>query len=138
MWLGIAVSRLIISPNIKASSLHKIYAGSLISAAALTAGLLSSSFLGIAAASLVVGLSSGFTIPLILAIGCEWYRDKTAFGTMMPFTGLFIAYAVFPPFSGLIADMTGIPWGVSVAALSAILTALFAGALDTGLKKEIR
>ena len=135
MWLGTAVSRLIISPNIKAASPLKICAGNLISALALAAGLLSGSAMGIAAASLLVGLSSGLTIPLILAIGCEWYPEKTAFGTLMPFTAFFISCVVFPPLSGFVGDFMGIPWGVAVGAASALLTAVFSGILYANVRK---
>ena len=133
MWLGIALSRLVISPNIKASSPMKICVGNLISALALGAGLLSASAQTITAASFIVGLSSGLTIPLIIALGCELYQEKTAFGAMMPFTALFIASVVFPPFSGLVSDSLGIPWGVSIAAISAFLTAVFSNRLGANL-----
>ena len=133
MWLGTAISRLIVSPGIKATSTKKIFFGNIISAAALAAGLLSSSAWGIAIASLVIGLSSGFSIPLILATGCEWYPEKTAFGTLMPFTACFIAYVVFPPLSGLIGDFLGIPWGVAEAGASALLAALLSGILEKNL-----
>ena len=134
MWLGIAISRLLISPAVKASSLKKICVGNFVSAIALAAGLFSGSSLGILAASFTVGLCSGLTIPLILALGCEWHKEKTAFGTMMPFTAFFIASVMFPPLTGQISDMLGIPWGVAVGVLSAILTAVFAGVLDRYLK----
>ena len=136
MWLGIAVSRLIISPGIKAPSLRKIFVGNLISAAALTAGLFSGSVQGIAAASLAVGLSSGLTVPLILSLGCEWHPDKTTFGTLMPFTAFYVSYVVFPPFSGLISDLLGLPWGVALGILCAILTSVFSGMLDLHMKTE--
>ena len=136
MWLGTAVCRLLISPNIKASSPKKIFFGNLISAVILTLGLLSASAQGITAASLAVGLSSGLTIPLILAIGCELYREKTAFGTLMPFTALFIAYVVFPPLSGYVSDSFGIPWGVALGGISALATALFSAVLGAALKSE--
>ena len=134
MWLGIALSRLIVSPGIKASSPMKIGVGNFVSAIALAAGLISGSAQGIIAASFVVGLGSGLTIPLILALGCEWHQEKTAFGTMMPFTAFFISSVVFPPLSGHISDLLGIPWGVAVGVLSAILTAVFAWVLDVSLK----
>ena len=137
MWLGIAICRLFISPLVKASSPIKICVGNFISALALVAGLLSGSVFGIAAASLVVGLSSGLTLPLVLALGCEWNKEKTALGTMVPFTVFFIACVLFPPLSGLISDQMGIPWGVALGAASAILTALFSGILNAGMKKEI-
>ena len=136
MWLGIAVSRLVISPLIKAPSPKKIMAGNLISAAALIAGLFSGSVQGIAAASLVVGLCSGFTIPLILALGCEWHREKTVFGTIMPFTALFLAYMVFPPFSGMLSDLMGIPWGVAVGAAGAVLAGVFSCILQNRMKHD--
>ena len=136
MWLGTAVCRLVISPNIKASSPMNICVGNLISALVLAAGLLSASAQGITAASLAVGLSSGLTVPLIIALGCELYKVKTAFGTLMPFTALFIAYVVFPPFSGFVSDSLGIPWGVAIAAMSAFLTAVFSNRLGANLKTE--
>jgi len=136
LWLGIAISRLIISPGIKAPSSRKIYIGNLTSALALIIGLLSSSALGTVIASFVVGLSSGFTIPLVVALACEWHRENTALGTTMPLTTLFTASIVFPPFSGLISDLLGIPWGVAVAAVSAILVAVFSGLLEMHLKSE--
>jgi fucose permease len=138
MWLGIAISRLFISPVIKASSPLKICIGNGIAALALAAGLLSGSVMGTAAASLVVGLSSGFTIPLVIAIGCEWYREKTAFGTMMPLMAFIISCVVFPPLSGLVSDLLGIPWGVALGAASALLTAVFSAALELTLKTEKR
>ena len=134
MWLGIAISRLIVSPVIKASSPKKICFGNFISAVALAAGLFSNSAPGITAASLLVGLSSGLSIPLIIAMGCEWHREKTAFGALMPFTACFIAYVVFPPLSGLVSDSLGIPWGVALGAASAFLTAVFSGVLDMNLR----
>jgi len=136
MWLGIAISRLLISPGIKASSLVKICVGNFIAAIALTAGLLSGSAYGIMTASLIVGLSSGFTIPLIIAMGCEWNPERTAYGTMMTFMALFIAYFLFPPLSGLIGDFIGIPWGVAIGAVSATITAVIAVLLNTTLKSE--
>ena len=136
MWLGTAVCRLFISPNIKASSPKKIFFGNLISAVVLSAGLFSASAQGITAASLMVGLSSGLTIPLILTIGCELYKEKTAFGTLMPFTALFIAYVVFPPLSGFVSDSLGIPWGVALGGLSALATALLSAVLGAALKAE--
>ena len=136
MWFGTAISRLFLAPNIKASSLQKIFVGNFISGIALAAGLWSGSVVGILAASLAVGLSSGLSIPLILATGCEWHPDRTAFGTLMPFTALFISYVLFPPFSGLLSDIMGIPWGVALGALSAIFTAVFARILDGSLKRS--
>ena len=136
MWLGTALSRLIISTTVKASPLRKIFIGNLISGVALSAGLLSGSVQGIVVASLVVGLSSGLSIPLILAQSCQWHQEKTAFGTLMPYTALFISYVIFPPSSGLISDLFGIPWGVALGALCAILAAVFSGALDAGLRRE--
>jgi len=129
MWLGTAISRLLISPGLKISASLKICLGNLISAIALTAGLSGSSVYGITAASLVVGLSSGLTIPLVLALGCEWHKEKTAFGSMMPLTALFISCVVFPPFSGLVSDLLGIPWGLAIGAVCAALTAVFSGFL---------
>ena len=129
MWLGIAISRLFISPNIKTSSLRKICVGNIISAAAMAAGLLSGSAQGIAAASLAVGLSSGLTIPLVLSICCEWYPEKTALGTLMPYTAIFIASVTFPPLSGLVSDFLGISWGISISAVSSLLSAAFSGML---------
>ena len=136
MWLGTAVCRLVLSPGIKASSPWKIVIGNLISTFALVAGLLSGSAPGITAAALLVGLSSGWTLPLILALGCQWYPEKTALGTMMPFTAFFIAYVVFPPLSGFISDSWGIPWGVAVGAVCAFLTAVLAWLLNLNLKSE--
>jgi len=136
MWMGIAISRLFISPNVKASSPLKICVGSFISTIALAAGLLSNSAHGIVAASLVVGLSSGLTIPLIVAICCEWYPGKTALGTLMPYTAIFIASVVFPPLSGLVSDFLGITWGIGVSAACALLTAVFSGLLDLNLKRS--
>jgi fucose permease len=136
MWLGTAVCRLFISPNIKASSANKIFIGNIISAVALAAGLLSGSARGIAAASLAVGLSSGLSLPLILAMGCEWYPERTAFGTLMPFMAFFIASVVFPPFSGFVGDSFGIIWGVAVCGISAFITALFAMMLEQNLKPQ--
>ena len=134
MWLGTAICRLVISPNINVSSSKKILFGNLISAVVLIAGLLSGSAKTVAAATLVVGLSSGLSVPLILAMGCEWYREKTAFGTVMPFTACFISYAVFPPLSGLVSDSLGMTWGVAVSAASAFLTVVFSGMLGANLK----
>ena len=136
MWLGIAISRLLISPNVKASSTRKICVGNFISAIALAVGLLSNSARGIAAASLVVGLSSGLTIPLAVAICCEWHPGKTALGTLMPYTAMFISCVVFPPLSGLVSDFLGIAWGLGVSAACALLTAVFSGILDTNLKQS--
>ena len=136
MWLGIAISRLVISPGIKASSPRKICVGSLISAIVLTIGLLSGSARGIVIATLLVGLSSGLTLPLILAMGCEWYQEKTAFGTMMPFTACFIAAVLFPPLAGLISDFLGMPWGVALAVAAVFFTAVFSGILDKNLKNH--
>ena len=135
MWLGTAICRLVISPNIKASSQRKIFFGNIITAIVLAAGLLGGSAGGIAAASLVVGLSSGLTLPLLLANGCEWFPEKTAFGTLMPFTAFFMASVVFPPLSGLVSDSWGIPWGVALGGASAFLTAVFSGLLEARLKK---
>ena len=129
MWLGITICRLFISPNVKASSPDQICAGNFISAIVLAGGLLSGSVWGIIAASLVVGLSSGLTIPLILALGCEWYQEKTAFGVMMPLTAVFISAVIFPPLAGLVSDHLGLPWGVALAALNALLTAVFSALL---------
>ena len=125
MWLGTALSRIVVSPNIKIPSLQKIFIGNLISAAALIAGLLSGSVYGIAAASIAVGITSGFTVPLLVAQSCEWHQEKTAFGTLMPFTALFIASVVFPPFSGFISDNLGIPFGVALSAVCAAIAAVF-------------
>lgn len=132
MWLGTAICRLLISPNIKASSSLKICAGNFISAVAIIAGLLNGSAPGITVASLAVGLSSGLTIPLVMAIGCEWYPEKTTLGTVMPFTAFYISAVIFPPLSGFISDSMGIPWGVGVGAVSAFLTAVFSGMLYAG------
>ena len=134
MWLGTAISRLVISPNIRASSLRKICVGNAVSALALAAGLLSNSAGGIAAASLVVGMSSGLTIPLILALGCEWHKDRTAFGALMPGTASSIGYMVFPPLSGLVSDFLGMSWGVAVSAASALCATLLSGILNASLK----
>jgi len=136
MWIGITISRLVISPFVKISSTLKICTGNIISAITLAAGLLLGTVGGIMTASFAVGLASGLTIPLIIAIGCEWHRERTAYGTMMPFTALFISYLIFPPLSGLASDMLGIPWGVALGALSALLTAVFSGALERWMKRE--
>jgi len=129
MWLGIAISRLFISPNIKASSVRKIFIGNFISAVSLAIGLLSGSPPGITAASLAVGLSSGLTIPLIVAMSCEWYKEKTALGTLMPYTAISVSSVVFPPLSGLVSDFLGITWGIAVSAASAFFAAVFSGLL---------
>jgi MFS family permease len=134
MWLGIAISRLIISPGIKAASSWKICIGNLISAIVFTAGILSGSTMAVIAVTFAVGLTSGLTIPLILATGCEWHREKTAFGAMMPFTAISIGYMMFPPFSGLLSDTFGMLWGIAVCSLGAFLTAIVAGILDKHLK----
>ena len=136
MWLGTAVSRLVISPSIKASSPKKIFFGNGITAVVLIAGLWSGSAIGVTAASLAVGLSSGLSLPLLLAMGCEWNPERTAFGTLMPFTAFFISSVVFPPFSGFVGDSLGIVWGVAVGAASAFLTAVFSGMLDLNLKSR--
>ena len=136
LWLGIALSRLIVAPTVRASSPRKIFIGNLVSAAVVTAGLLSQSAPGILIASFASGLASGFTIPLILALGCEWNREKTAMGTMVPYTALFSAAILAPPLSGLIGDLAGIPWSVAVSAFSAVFAALFAGILDAHIKNE--
>ena len=136
MWLGTALCRFFISPNIKASSPIKIGVGNLISAIVLTIGLLSNSVAGIVAASLLVGLSSGLTIPLVLALGCEWHQDKTAFGTMMPFTAFYFGSVIFPPLTGSISDHIGIPWGIAVAVVSSVLVALFSAVLELRLKSQ--
>jgi len=69
-------------------------------------------------------------------MGCEWNPDKTAYGTVMPFSACFISYVVFPPLSGLGSDFLGIPWGVALGGISAGLTALFSIILDASLKSE--
>jgi fucose permease len=137
VWLGTVISRMLISPGIKASSPVKICAGNAISAVALAAGLLSGSARGIAAATLLVGLSSGLSVPLIIAMGCEWHKENTAFGTLMPFTAHFIAYVVFPPFIGLVGDYFGIPWGIAVGAASALIAAAFAAMLEQLTRKPL-
>jgi len=136
MWLGTTICRLFISPNINSSSPKKIYIGNFISAIAIIAGLISGSVPGIVMASLVVGLSSGASVPLIIATGCEWNPDKTAYGTIMPFSACYFSYVVFPPLSGLVSDFLGIPWGVALGGISAGLAALFSGILDASLKSE--
>jgi len=136
MWLGTTICRWFISPNINCSSPKKIYIGNLISAIALAAGLISASVPGIVLASLVVGLSSGASVPLILAMGCEWNPDRTAYGTAMPFSANFVSYIVFPPLSGLVSDFLGIPWGVALGGISALLTVLFSVILEASLKSE--
>jgi len=136
MWLGIVISRLLISPNIKASSLRKICVGNCISAIVLTAGLLSGSAQGITAASLAVGLASGFTIPLIVATCCEWHPEKTALGSLMPYTAIFVSSVVFPPLSGLVSDLLGISLGLAISAVCALAAAVFSGILDARLKSE--
>ena len=135
MWLGTTICRLFISPNIKATSPKKIFFGNLISALALAAGLWNGTAIGITAASLAVGLSSGLSLPLILAMGCELNPERTAYGTLMPFTAFFIASVVFPPLSGFVGDSLGIIWGVGVGAVSAFMTAVFSGLLDRNLKR---
>jgi len=97
---------------------------------------LSNSVAGIVAASLLVGLSSGLTIPLVLALGCEWHQDKTAFGTMMPFTAFYFGSVIFPPLTGSISDHIGIPWGIAVAVVSSVLVALFSAVLELRLKSQ--
>jgi len=136
MWMGIAVSRLFISPNIKASSHLKICFGNLISAVVLIAGLISGSAPGITAASLAVGLSSGLTIPLIIGTSCEWHMEKTTYGTLMVYTAISISSVMFPPLTGLIGDSLGIPWCVAVGAISSFITALFSGMLFINMKSE--
>jgi MFS family permease len=125
-----------ISPNINASSPKRIYIGNLISAVAIITGLISASVPGIVLASLVAGLSSGASIPLIIAMGCEWNSEKTAYGTIMPFSACFFSYVVFPPLSGLVGDFLGIPWGVALGGISAGLAALFSAILGASLKSE--
>ena len=136
LWLGTTASRLLISPNIKASPLLQICVGNLISVAALIAGLLSGSAGGITAATLMVGLSSGFTLPLVLAISCEWYPKKTTFGTLMLSTASFIAFIIFPPFSGFVSDHSGMLWGVAVGAACTFLATAFSGVLYFNLKSN--
>ena len=136
LWLGIALSRLVVSPGIKAPSSLKICIGNFVSVIALIGGLLSGSALGTVIASFVIGLSSGFTIPLVIALGCEWNKENTALGTMVPFLSLFTSNMVFPPLSGLISDMFGIPWGLVLAAVCAVITAALSGILDKNLKSE--
>jgi len=134
MWLGIAISRLLIAPNKRMSSALKICFGNLISAIALAAGLLSGSAQVIVAATLMVGLSSGLTIPLIVAMCCGWHQGKTALGTLMPYMAMYISNVLFPPFSGFVSDFLGISWGVSVGAVSSFLAAVFSGLLYLNLK----
>lgn len=124
-WIGVVLSRFVVSPNIKAPSLLKITVGNLIFALVLATGLLSGSVYFIVAATLVAGLSAGFTIPLLMAQSCEWYQEKTSFGTLMPLTSLYFSFAVFPPVSGFISDNLGIPWGVALGAICAFMTAVF-------------
>jgi MFS family permease len=98
--------------------------------------LLSGSAIGTVIASFILGLSSGYTIPLVLALGCEWHPENTALGTIVPYTALFSANMLFPPLSGLIGDLFGIPLGVAVTAVSAIMVAVFSGLLNRHLKHE--
>ena len=133
-WLGNTVSRMIISPIIKIPSLRKIFFGNFISAVVLIAGLSSGSARGIAAASLAAGLSSGYTLPLIIAQFFEWHPKKeTAFGITMFYMAIFIGFALFPPFSGKISDLFGIPWGVALGAIGSLLAAVFSGLLNAHL-----
>ena len=130
MWLGIAISRLFISPAIRCPPPLKICIGNLITALTLTAGLLCGFAPGIAAAALLTGLSSGLTLPLVMALSCEWYPEKTAFGTMMAFMAFYTSFVVFPPLSGFLSDLFGIPWGVSAAVFCALMASLFSGRLS--------
>ena len=129
MWMGTAVSRLFISPNVKAPSVQKIFFGNAIAVIVLTSVLFSGSASVLAAAALVVGLSSGFTVPVVIAMSCEWHPEKTSLGTVMPYMAISIASVVFPPLSGLISDLLGIPWGFAVGAVCAFLSVVFSGLL---------
>ena len=129
MWMGTAVSRLFISPNVKAPSVQKIFFGNAIAVIVLTSVLFSGSASVLAAAALVVGLSSGFTVPVVIAMSCEWHPEKTSLGTVMPYMAISIASVVFPPLSGLISDLLGIPWGFALGAVCAFLAVVFSGAL---------
>ena len=124
-WIGVALSRIVVSPNIKAPSLLKIMTGNLISALSVTAGLLSGSVYGITAAAFMAGLCAGFTIPLLVAQSCEWHQEKTAFGSLMALTAVFMSFVVFPPFSGFISDNLGIRWGVAFGVVCSTMAAVF-------------
>ena len=135
-WIGTTISRLVISPIIKVSSPKKLLFGNLIAAIALLTGLFGASTGVMIAALFIVGLGSGLSIPLIIAMGCEWYKEKTAFGTMMPFTAAFISFVIFPPLSGLVSDFLGIPWGLTLGAVNAIFAVVFSAMLGASLKQE--
>ena len=44
-----------------------------------------------------------------------------------------VAAVIFPPLSGLISDYLGIPWGVAVGVVSALLAAVFSAMLNKNL-----
>jgi len=111
-WVGLTLSRLL-TPLLNIKPPVLIRWASLATAATLVIGIALHNAPLMCATSVLAGLFSGATIPLLLHIACQKYKSNTLMATTFLFLAIYASQSIAPPIMGFIAST----WGLTIAML---------------------
>lgn len=128
-WLGATVSRFF-GPRLKVQKMKLVGGGCVIGAAALLIGILSNSPYGMIAAYAVVGLASGFAMPMIISAATDGQEGRTSLATSSIMFILAIPRMITPVLVAAIAagisQNAAMTFGVIAATLCGVISFIVA------------
>ncbi len=124
-WLGIIIGRSVTSVLTgRLYPRHLVFGGCLIGGILLVMGIMSESSIALISVVGAVGLLTGATIPLIIAMGCGWFPSNSGSVTSLLYLNSNLAKMIFPWLVGAIADAYDFKLGMLVAGITLVLASL--------------
>ncbi len=122
-WIGIVCGRFVSMLLVRQVRAEIIVAmGCILGGILLGAGFLSHSAEMLLAASLLTGLLTGGTIPLLISVTCAWFPASTGSVSAFIYLSASVARAIIPWLTGVLGQQISLPFGMALAWLT-LLTA---------------
>jgi len=120
LWAGITTSRLF-AHKIPGHPAKKVFLGNIAAAIGICIGLLSNKAEIMTVSVLIAGLLNGFTIPVLLATGCEGKSSNTYLPTNMIMLAVCLAYMISLPIVGYMVSLQPMSSGIYLSAACALI-----------------
>jgi len=127
-WLGIAVSRLLVS-RFDFDPVKVVIVGHILSGLAVAVGVFSGSGIIMMACCGVAGFFEGSVLPMTLYLSCSWTSANTALGSSMILFAHYIGFVFTSPLIGFAISAVGVTFGMMIPAISSFAAAILAVAL---------